>query len=291
MMTGLIPKAAKSWLKETIKGIASEAHPPISTLKYIPYEHGADSYLIPKHPQPGYETCDSGLAIPPSDLWWGYGHTKEEHLSEGREQVSKMLDLVNASGFSFTKENRILDLGCAAGRMIRHLKSLSDICDIWGTDISARHICWAKQYLSPPFHFALTTTIPHLPFEDRFFHFIYCGSVFTHIDDLAEAWLCELWRILSPHGRLYLTINDGHVIELFDGAYSEESFAKHMRANDYLQRFKNTFGMLVIGRDTSSHVFYDVEYFCKTLSSLAFHVLSVTQEAYGYQTAVLVERK
>jgi hypothetical protein len=54
----------------------------------------------------------------------------------------------------------------------------------------------------------------------------------------------------------------------------------HMRANDYLQRFKNSFGMLVIGRETASQVFYDLEYFCRRLSSLIFHVLSVTEGAY-----------
>jgi hypothetical protein len=62
--------------------------------------------------------------------------------------------------------------------------------------------------------------------------------------------LCELRRILSPSGRLYLTIHDRHSINLFDGAYSEESLAKHMRTNDYLQRFKDNFGMVVIDRDT-----------------------------------------
>jgi ubiquinone/menaquinone biosynthesis C-methylase UbiE len=291
MIRRLIPKAAKLWLAARIKGIASEADPPVSARKYIPYERSAPSYLIPKQPHPGYETCDLGLAIPPRDLWLGYADTKEQYLAGGQAHVSTMLALVKTSGFSFARENRILDFGCGAGRMTRHLKSLSDICDIWGADISGPHIFWAKQHLNPPFHFVLTTTIPHLPFEDRSFHFIYCGSVFTHIDDLTEAWLCELRRILSPHGRLYLTIHDGHTLELLEGAYSETGLAKHMKTNAIYNASKETLGMLAIDRDTSSQISYDVEYFCKTLTSLAFHVLSITQEAYGYQTAILVERK
>jgi SAM-dependent methyltransferase len=277
----------KSWLKRKIKGIAHEGDPPTS---YKPYEPGANWYVIPKHPQSDGE-IDSGLAIPPRDLWLGYGDSKDEYLSDGKTHVTRMLELINASGFSFAKGNRVLELGCASGRMIRHLKFLSETCEIWGTDIGGAHICWAKQHLSPPFHFALTTTRPHLPFEDRSFHVIYCGSVFTHIDDLSDAWLCELWRILSPQGRLYLTIHDRHTMELLEGAYKRTPLAKRMSSHNESSASRETFGMLVIGRGPGSQVFYDDEYLSKTLNSLAFRVLSVTQEAYGYQTAFLVERR
>jgi SAM-dependent methyltransferase len=286
MITRLIPRAVKSWSKSRIREIASEG-----MIKYIPYEAGNEWYMVPKHPQSGYEICDSGLAIPPSDLWLGYADSKDEYLASGNTHVTTMLELINASGFSFAGGNRVLDFGCGAGRMIRHLKFLSQTCEIWGTDISAPHICWAKQHLSPPFHFAVTTTIPHLPFEDRYFSFIYCGSVFTHIDDLAEAWLCELRRILSPQGRLYLTIHDHHTMELFDGAYDFTPIAKRMKSLPEFSASRDIFGMLVIGRDTVSQVFYDDDYLSRILNSLAFRVLSITPEAYHYQTAVLVERQ
>lgn len=289
MIHTLIPRA-KSWLKKRIKAIASEGGPPIGSIKYIPYEPSADRYVIPKHSQSDYE-IDSGLAIPPRDLWVGYADSKDQYLSGGNTHVTRMLELTNASGFSFAKGNRVLELGCAAGRMIRHLKSLSEMCEIWGVDVSAPHIFWAKQHLSPPFHFAVTATIPHLPFEDRYFQFIYCGSVFTHIDDLSEGWLCELRRILSPHGRLYLTIHDRHTIDLLDGVYNWTPLAKRMKSLNQFSASRDTLGMLVVGRDTGSQVFYDDEYFSKTLNSLTFRVLSVTQEAYGYQTAFLVERQ
>ncbi len=291
MIEKFIPKRAKSWLKEEIKRIASKAEPSsISALKYIPYKREDNSFLIPKVPEPGYETCGSGLPIPPSNLWHGYGETKEEHLSGGRANVRKMIELVESSGFSFEKGSRILDFGCGAGRMIRHLKDLADICEIWGTDVSANHIGWAKQNLSPPFRFATTTTIPHLPFEDRYFNFIYCGSVFTHIDDLAEAWLLELKRILLPQGRLYLTIHDEHTMSLLDGPIKDNWLSKSMKEHDLYHHSKGKLGMLAIGRDTKSQIFYNINYFCKMLKLLLFNVLSVTEEAYGKQTAILVER-
>ena len=49
-------------------------------------------------------------------------------------------------------------------------------------------------------NFATVTTAPHLPFADGYFDFAYCSSVFTHISDLADAWLLELRRIVRSGG-------------------------------------------------------------------------------------------
>jgi len=290
MIRRLVPKRAKAWLKMKIQNVAIDGDAPTLALKYRPYKYRSESFLIPKSPELNYEKCSLGLAIPPKELWLGYGDTKEEYLSGGEEHVQKMLELVRDSDFSFAEEGRILDFGCGAGRMIRFLKNISESYEIWGTDISAEHIYWCKQYLSPPFHFATTTTIPHLPFEDRYFDFIYAGLVFTHIDDLAEAWLLELRRILASNGRLFVTIHDDHTVRLLDGVYKECPLAKMMRTHNLYNSSKGTTGMLVVGRDTGSQVFYDIDYFLRTLRPM-YHIHSVTQEGHGYQTAVLLERK
>lgn len=160
-----------------------------------------------------------------------------------------------------------------------------------GVDISAEHIYWCKQHLSPPFNFATTTKIPHLPFADRSFQFIYCGSVFTHIDDLADAWLLELDRILAPEGRLYVTIHDSHTVELFErGRYDSAEIVRHIKSSEIYQQSKSSFGMFTAGRDADSLVFYDAGYFSKTLRPM-FDVISITPEAYFYQTALLLKRR
>jgi ubiquinone/menaquinone biosynthesis C-methylase UbiE len=280
----------KAWIRKKIQWIASEGQPGIGALKYLPYDWDTENYSIPKRPSK-CETCPSGLPIPPRDLWYGYGSNKEEYLASGQAPVSKMLDALKKSEFSLGDGYRVLDFGCSAGRLIRHLVQFSDKSEIWGVDVSARHIDWAKQYLSPPFHFATTTTIPHLPFEDRSFDLIYCGSIFTHIDYLAEAWLCELRRILSPRGRLYITIHDEHTMAILDERpWRDVAWVKHVRSQEIYQRSRNDLGMLVIGRDIHCNVFYSTEYFQKVLSSVGFRVLSITEEAYLHQTAVLVER-
>ena len=75
---------------------------------------------------------------------------------------------------------KVLDFGCAAGRLLRFYPNTPGKSELWGVDINARYIGWCQNNLSPPFLFATITTAPHLPFEDNYFDLIYCGSVFAH---------------------------------------------------------------------------------------------------------------
>ncbi|HWT12775.1 MAG TPA: methyltransferase domain-containing protein [Allosphingosinicella sp.] len=284
-LAALIPEAVKSRLTGHIRNVAVEAKPSFPELAYRPYRPG-ESYVLPAPASSDPDRRKGELPIPPERLWLGY-----DYRQAGAEHVAKMLEVVRASGFSFDPGDRILDLGCGAGRMIRHLEDLAESCEIWGTDISAEHIFWCREHLSPPFNFATTTKVPHLPFEDRSFRLIYCGSLFTHIDDLADAWLLELQRILAPDGRLYVTIHDKHTLELFeDPRYDAVRVVRHIKSFDVYQRSKRNFGMMTLGRDHVSQVFYDIAFFAKMVRPL-FDVLSVTEEAYHSQTAVLLARK
>jgi len=187
---------------------------------------------------------------------------------------------------------RILDFGCATGRMIRWLAEFADHGEVWGTDISAEYIVWCAQHLAPPFRFLVNTILPHLPFEERYFDVVYAGSVFTHIEDLAPTRFLELRRVLRAGGTLYVTIHDRHSIELLTHAlpWREVPFAEFLRHNqDYAAFARTNFAMFTLGRATESQVFYDVESLCERLQGLC-KVLSVTEEAYGYQTAVLLEK-
>jgi len=291
MIESIIPQPIRIWLRTKIKEtVLGGTNLPVTTMKYIPYEKGSSCYVLPKEPDDNTAVCSSGLPIPPRDLWLGYGNSQEEFLSSGEEHVSKMLEILKRSGFSFAAGKRVLDFGCGAGRMIRQLLALTESCEIWGSDIDSEMIYWCKQYLEPPFHFLTTTTIPHLPFKDGYFDFIYAGSVFTHIDDLSDAWLLELRRILSKEGRLYLTIHDNHTMELLDTAYRHTWLAKVIYSNDFYKTAKQKGGKIVIGRDSHSQVFYDIDYFRRSVQFL-FELISITPEAYGYQTGIQLKHK
>jgi len=248
----------------------------------------------------------SSLPVPPSNLWASYGTSVEEYLESGRENVEKMLQIIKQSGTPLATAGRILELGCAAGRMIRWLADLAPVCKIWGIDISSSAILWCKEQLSPPFHFVTTTVSPHLPFEDHYFDCIYAGSIFTHIDDLVDTWFLELRRVLRPGGRLYFTVNDQTSVAIFDGQRTQEEseryykrtrgkenwdwFIETISMNAGYQRFKCKEAMMVtINRSVDSHVLWDVKFLCKRQEPF-YRVLSITEKAYGHQTGVFLER-
>ena len=255
-------------------------------ITFFPYRRSSYAYVIPKVDVPRDEGATQ-LPNPPERLWLSYGMTIEDWLASGKEHVGNMRRILNESEYSFNDGDRVLEMGCAAGRMIRWLGDVADKCEIWGTDISGEHIVWCKQYLSPPFHFFITTQYPHLPFGDGYFDLIYAGSVFTHIDDLADAWLLELRRMLKPGGRLYITIHDKATIRIL----SEQKLDLSKTLNCCKDFFKNDdYSMFTIGRFMRSQVFYDTDSLVKSWNRF-FDVLSVTPEAYGFQTAVLLQKK
>jgi ubiquinone/menaquinone biosynthesis C-methylase UbiE len=256
--------------------------------KFYPYKADQIFYALLK--SCSQSRAQEGLPIPPQRLWWSYGTTTEEFLNSGRADVCKMNELLDSSGFHMQDGNRVLDFGCASGRMIRWLSEFAEQCEVWGVDISAEYIIWCQQHLSPPFKFATVTTAPHLPFEDGYFNLIYCGSVFTHIDDLADAWLLELRRIVSPGGRLYITVQDKNSLQFIINQPEDWWFRRLLRSYDKAEMISRlNFSMFTIGRGNTSQVFYDIDYLQHHWGCI-LNVLSVTPEAYGYQTAIVLEK-
>lgn len=299
----------KKWIKKklrnTIVDVSSEVYESereenqkeierikdaVKNITYFQYQNGEDYFVIPRAKEE-YEICELGLPIPPKDLWLGYGDSKEVYLY-GKVQSAKMIEVVSKTGLEIKAGGRILDFGCGAGRMIRWLKPLAETCEIWGIDISSDHIFWAKKYLSPPFNFATTTTIPHLPFEDKYFDLIYAGSVFTHIDDLTEAWLLELRRILKPDGRIFITIQDKHSVEMLKNhpLHKKQWLAELIKEKPLSEGLMTDYAMITgRGRGAASQVFYDIEYFCNSIKKI-LQTVTVIEEMYGFQTGIILKK-
>lgn len=238
----------------------------------------------PRHPQ-------DNLPVPPDDLWWGYAETSDYYVASGHENIEKFKTILAENGYRVQPGHRILDFGCAAGRMIRAFHEVADVCEVWGTDISAPHIEWCQQYLNPPFHFVTTTTMPHLPFEDRYFDLIYCGSVFTHIADLADAWILELRRILRPGGKLLITVHDNHTIEKW--GQNDPDWFPYQNVLRFFQAHnvgQDSYRMITLDRKgLNSDVFYDIPYIRHKWGRI-MPVLAVVEEGYFLQTVLLLER-
>lgn len=103
-------------------------------------------------------------------------------------------------------------------------------------------------------------------------------------------WLLELRRVLRSGARLYVTIHDHKTIELFEGLKERLGLARYLTALPLYRKYiSSEFGTFTFGRSIQSQVFYDIDYFREIVSPF-FRVVSVNEQAYGYQTAVLLER-
>ena len=132
--------------------------------------------------------------------------------------------------------------------------------------------------------------VPHVPFEDSSFDLVFSGSVFTHIDDLADAWFLELRRVLKPGGLLYFTVHDTHSADLTKTTLRDQRVGKRLFSHKDYERYVNSdFAMFTVWRSAESQVFYDLDYLRNRLR-LLWNEIAVQPEAYGFQTAILVKK-
>ncbi len=110
--------------------------------------------------------------------------------------------------------DRVVDFGCASGRVLRHFSVWQPELDLYGIDINIRHIIWILQFLAPNIKAIQNTMLPYLPFEDNSVNLLYAFSVFTHIDQYELAWLAEIRRVLKPGGVAYLTAHTDHTWQI-----------------------------------------------------------------------------
>jgi SAM-dependent methyltransferase len=277
--------------------------------QYWPHEYQSSSFTRPVFERGGLGAAASGeLPVPPPHMWAYYCTSADSWLQSGREDVATMRGILTADGAPVESAGRVLDLGCATGRMIRWMTDLTDNgAQVWGADVWSTAILWCQDHLSPPCWFVNTTMAPHLPFEDRSLDLVYCGSVFTHIDELAEAWFLELHRVLAPGGRLFFSVNDRHAVEIFEGRGRPEDyprfhertggreewerFVAEVQADAQYRRFvAGDAYMVTLARDTLiPHVMWDSEVLAQRLA-YGYRLKAVTPASYGHQTTVLLER-
>lgn len=295
-------KLLRPFLVDVVSLLAPERilrNPYVSAKMLNPLQGSKGYYILPKHlaspcPSPG-----GSLPVPPPELWEGYGQTEEEYLAVGRQHMESMIQIVVDAGDAPEDFNRVLDFGCAAGRMLRFYPWRAQSAKLWGLDIKADHISWCQQNLGLPFLFATTTTFPHLPFPDDYFDLVYCGSVFTHIMDLPDAWFLELRRVTREGGYLYITIHDRHTLDVLLKNVDKEKepgwlFEMILRLDQQTSVLSRDYGCFALeggswGGYPVPQVFYDVDYLASKWSRLA-KLRSVTPEAYGSQTALLFQK-
>lgn len=262
---------------------------PVIDGRHFPIRPLDDAYVIPKGVREDAGSPD-GMPIPPRELWWDYAPTAERYLEIGRLNIARMREILSANGGDLQAGMRILDFGCAAGPQIRCLREHARSGEVWGVDISAPHVSWCVHHLPEEFRFAVTTTAPHLPFEERYFDLVYCGSVFSHIGEMTAAWLLELARIIRPGGRLYLTINTKQSMYAYLKRWPQLEFSRQVRALLTDEQIRSDFSVAEVGRGPLLHSVFDLRTF-RRMCEAAFDVLKVERNVYTFQTALVLRRR
>jgi SAM-dependent methyltransferase len=276
--------------------------------KLFPADPTGPYHLVEKPPRRSTEE----LAVPPPSMWEGYGRNEQEYLASGLRHLTTMVDILSKDGARAEDLQTVLDFGCGAGRLLRFFPRKTSGQELWGVDINAEYMTWCQNHLSPPFLFATTTTLPHLPFEDNYFDLVYCGSVFTHVTDLADAWFLELRRVLRRRGHAYITIQDKTSMQAMLARYHAQppdsrtirSFVKidgdpgtspmglHAvhEADRATGAGSKDFATFAYATDPFSNIFYDTQFLADKWGRFA-DLVSVTPGGYGSQTALLWRKR
>lgn len=267
---------------------SNQSHPQILYLP-VPNQSASDAISMTFTKSRSEPFLAETLPVPPKYLM-EYEESPEYHLLTGQKTVATMIDVVQKAGHNIANSARILEFGCANARLLRWLANLAHHREIWGVDIQSDKIFWAIENLNPPFNFAVNTTVPHLPFRDGYFDFIFAGSIFTHINELHIAWLLELSRLLSPKGLLYLTFHDEHTLKYLK-ANPEINIGQKLSSNPLAKQiFANEFDFVSVmpySKGMLSQVFMSSQYIQQITKSY-LKLISVTPNAYsGLQTGYL----
>lgn len=227
--------------------------------------------------------------VPPPELWENYADDPAQYLADGRVDMDSVMALLAKHGIA--QPRVAMDLGCAAGRMVRHFPR-GEGAEVWGADIGGPYIAWCQRNL-PGINFVTVSTAPHLPFADGYFDFVFCASVFTHITDLADAWLLEIRRILKPGGHVYLTVHDKVSYRQLLAKNAQTGLGTFLeRVHDFERRHRVANAdcdMFFFGSDPASQVFYDREFITRKWSRW-MELVAYEGQFHNYQSAMLLRK-
>lgn len=117
-----------------------------------------------------------------------------------------------ATGKALDAHESILDWGCGCGRVARYASGAAPRAEFSGCDIDKENAAWCSRNLRGSYHW--TSMRPPLPFPDATFDLVYGVSVLTHLrEELQDAWLEELRRVVRPGGHLCVTFHGRTAID------------------------------------------------------------------------------
>ncbi len=140
-----------------------------------------------------------------------FQQTDREFDQSGAVEVERLVlaDLDTLTQGRDPKTLRLLEIGCGAGRMTRHLASVFGA--VVGVDVSGEMISQAGDRLAGVANVQLheTSGVDFAIFPDESFDVVLSAYVFQHVPsvDVIESNIRDAWRVLKPGGVLKFQTN------------------------------------------------------------------------------------
>jgi len=264
-----------------------------SVNNYLTQEHFIDVNSLGLERGINEYTKKDTAPLPSTEDREGYYESRHyDFWLSGLEEYQKIKRESAEAGLNIDNHLKVLDFGCASGRVLRHFLYQSN-ADIWGCDINEDHVTWCNKFLSGRSRIFQNTSLPHLQVEDNFFDIVYCLSVFTHIETFETSWLCEIRRILKPGGIAYITIHDETSWKNMPDWGVRRAIVNHPEFNPiWLETgFPNEKFVSRWAEDKSytSNVFYKLSYI-KNIWSRFFSIVKVIPMGSSYQTVLILKK-
>ena len=258
-----------------------------------------DDTILPR-PIADYVALD-GWPLPATAEREGYhGQRHYDYWLSGLRDYLKIKQVTHRWGVALEPGSRVLELGCASGRVLRHFAAQDPGIELWGTDINLRHVEWMLTYLDPRLKVFQNTVLPHLPIPDNHLNLIYAMSVFTHIDTFELTWLAELHRCLRPGGMAYITMHTEHTWQIM---HPQTALYRDLLAvKDFVSDYDITPDFLAspmpkpktiikwqIGSVNNSSVFVSSDHI-RTVWGRFFRIEEIIREGSDYQDVIVLRK-
>jgi SAM-dependent methyltransferase len=183
--------------------LADTVRYPVSVLKY---------YLKTRL----FYARNPGFKVPPRFLAFdAYSAPDWDFYKISGSETATFLSAIAKRYLPENASLRVLEWGCGPARVIRHIPSnFGSGAEAYGSDYNRETIRWCTQNIHGV-TFGLNELRPPLPFNDRFFDFIYSISVFTHLSEpVGHEWVNELYRIMRSGAIAVISTNGDRQLDM-----------------------------------------------------------------------------